>query len=202
MTARRQRPEQAIQRAIFQHLRQRSAPGVFAFHVPNGGARTAIEAAIFKGLGVVPGTPDVIAIKGGVTHALELKAPGGRLSDAQRDCHERLRAAGAIVGTATGLDEALWWLEYHSLLRGRAQRPGAADGWQRFRQELAAAPTRDAATDVFHDNAILFSGLSSAERERRYAEVEGIIAEKPTEDSPCQGRASAPASSGNHTEGN
>jgi hypothetical protein len=34
---RRNRPEQAIQRAVFAHLGARPAPGVFAFHVPNGG---------------------------------------------------------------------------------------------------------------------------------------------------------------------
>src|SRR5262245_23567538 len=49
----RQRPEAAIQRAVFQHLRMRSAPGVFAFHPANGGYRKPIEAAIMKGLGVV-----------------------------------------------------------------------------------------------------------------------------------------------------
>jgi hypothetical protein len=49
----RRRPEDAIQRAVFQHLRARAAPGVFAFHVPNGGYRKPVEAAIMKGLGAV-----------------------------------------------------------------------------------------------------------------------------------------------------
>jgi hypothetical protein len=71
-------PEPAIQRAVFDHLRQRGAPGTFAFHPPNGGWRSVIEAAILKGLGVVAGTPDVIVLKGGATYALELKAEGGR----------------------------------------------------------------------------------------------------------------------------
>jgi hypothetical protein len=35
-----------------------SSPGVFAFHVPNGGYRRPIEAKILQGLGVVPGVPD------------------------------------------------------------------------------------------------------------------------------------------------
>ena len=68
--------------------------------------------------------------------------------------------------------------------------------------ELAAAPTREAATEVFHGHDFLFLGMSSAERERRYAEVEDIIREKPAENSHCQVRVSAPASSGNHTERN
>jgi hypothetical protein len=53
----RRRQEAAIQRAVFQHLRARAAPGVFAFHVPNGGYRKPVEAAIMKGLGVVAGVP-------------------------------------------------------------------------------------------------------------------------------------------------
>jgi len=55
MSTRRQQPEAQIQRAVIQHLRLRPAAGVFAFHVPNGGARRPIEAAILKGLGVTAG---------------------------------------------------------------------------------------------------------------------------------------------------
>jgi hypothetical protein len=117
---RRQRPEAAIQRAIFQHLRQRGAPGVFAFHPATGGYRTAIEAAIFKGLGVVAGVPDVIVVKDGTTYALELKAEGGRLSETQCNTIEAMERAGAVVGVAVGIDQALAWLEERGLLRGRA----------------------------------------------------------------------------------
>ena len=121
MSLRRQRLEAAVQRAIFQHLRQRGAPGVFAFHAANGGYRTAIEAAIFKGLGVVAGTPDVIVIKDGATYALELKADGGKLSNTQRTTIEAMERAGAVVGVAVGLDPALQWLEEHGLLKGKTQ---------------------------------------------------------------------------------
>jgi hypothetical protein len=62
---RRRSPEATIQSAVFAHLRARGAPGLFAFHVPNGGYRKPIEAAILKGLGVVAGVPDVIAIHQG-----------------------------------------------------------------------------------------------------------------------------------------
>jgi hypothetical protein len=34
-----------IQRAVFEHPRVRTRPGVFAFHVPNGGTRRSTEAA-------------------------------------------------------------------------------------------------------------------------------------------------------------
>jgi hypothetical protein len=119
MSGRRSQPEAAIQRAVFQHMRLRIAPGVFAFHVPNGGFRRPIEAAILKSLGVAPGIPDIIAIKDGRTYGLELKAPGGRLTDTQRAAHEALRAAGAELATADSLDAALRQLQDWLLLRGR-----------------------------------------------------------------------------------
>jgi hypothetical protein len=40
---------------VFEHLRWRGAPNVFAFHPPNGGKRSPTEAAIFKGLGARAG---------------------------------------------------------------------------------------------------------------------------------------------------
>ena len=59
------RPEQQIQRAVFQHLTIRAAPGTYAFHSPNGGWRSRVEGAVLKGMGVKAGVPDIIAVKGG-----------------------------------------------------------------------------------------------------------------------------------------
>jgi hypothetical protein len=114
------RPEDQIQRAVFQHLRSRKAPGVFAFHVPNGGARKPIEASIMKGLGVTAGVPDVIAIRRGQAYALELKADGGKVSTQQKQALEQMEQAGAMTAVAFGLDAALRWLESNGLLIGRA----------------------------------------------------------------------------------
>jgi hypothetical protein len=117
---RRNRPEDLIQRAVFEHLALRSTPGVFAFHAANGGWRSRIEAAILKGFGVRAGVPDLIAVKDGRTYGLEVKAPGGRLSAAQRSAHAALRAAGANVVTSYSLDDAVAQLERWGLLRGKA----------------------------------------------------------------------------------
>ena len=57
---RRRRPEDVIQRAVFQHIRARGVAGLVAIHVPNGGYRRPVEAAIMKGLGVTAGAPDVL----------------------------------------------------------------------------------------------------------------------------------------------
>jgi hypothetical protein len=117
---RRHQPEAAIQRAVFQHLRARAAPGVFAFHPANGGYRKPIEAAIMKGLGVVPGVPDVFIVHNGRCFAMEIKAPGGRATDKQLECIAALRKAGAFTCVAEGLDRALKTLESWGLLKGRA----------------------------------------------------------------------------------
>jgi hypothetical protein len=118
---RRQRPEAAIQRAVFQHLRARGAPGVFAFHPANGGYRKPVEAAIMKGLGVVAGVPDIIAVHEGRCYAMELKAEGGRPTETQLAAVAAMEAAGAYCCIAEGLDRALAVLEGWGLLRGRAQ---------------------------------------------------------------------------------
>jgi hypothetical protein len=116
----RRRPEDAIQRAVFQHLRARGAPGVFAFHPANGGYRQPVEATILKGLGVKPGVPDVFAVHNGRCFALELKAEGGRATDKQLEAIAALREAGAFTAIAEGLDRAIACLEAWGLLRGRA----------------------------------------------------------------------------------
>jgi hypothetical protein len=121
MSARRQHPEQAIQAAIFQHLSWRGAPGVYVFHVPNGGLRSKSEARVFASIGVRRGVPDIIAVHQGRCYALEIKAENGRATDAQWQAIEDLRAAGAHAEVCYGLDRALAVLEGWGLLRGRVQ---------------------------------------------------------------------------------
>lgn len=114
------RPEDAIQREVFKHLKVRKAKRVFAFHVPNGGKRAPIEAAIMKGLGVTAGVPDLIAIKDGKTYGLELKAEGGRVGPKQNEVLWQMENAGAVTGIVFGLSAALKWLEDNGILVGRA----------------------------------------------------------------------------------
>jgi hypothetical protein len=113
----RRHPETADHRAVIQHIAWRGRPGVFAFHCPNGGWRSRVEGAILKAMGTVAGVPDIIIIHGGHCFGLELKAEGGRLTPAQIATHEAMRATGATVATAVGLDAALRQLEEWSLLR-------------------------------------------------------------------------------------
>jgi hypothetical protein len=81
----------------------------FIFHVPNGGARSRIEAAIFKGIGVRTGVPDLVIPIANADHGalwIELKADGRDLCAAQIEVHERLRAGAQQVCTCRSLEEA------------------------------------------------------------------------------------------------
>jgi hypothetical protein len=114
----RRRPtEVQVQRAVIKLLAWCARPGVFAFHVPLGGYRTPTEAAIFKGIGTVAGIPDVVCIFEGRVFALELKTERGRITEVQQVTHDRMRAAGAIVAAAHGVDEAIAQLSAWGLLR-------------------------------------------------------------------------------------
>lgn len=111
------RHEQEIHRAVVAHLNWRAMPGVFFFHPANGGRRSKIEGAIFKGLGVKSGVPDLIIFYKAQIFGLELKASQGRLSPSQRLCLDAMEVAGAKVSIASSLDEALVTLECWGVLR-------------------------------------------------------------------------------------
>jgi hypothetical protein len=113
------RPEQAIHVAVVKHLAIRARPGVCWWHTPNGGWRSPVEAKIFKSLGVKPGVSDLVLLHEGQFFALELKAPGGRLTESQAAFLDDVEAAGGIVACAEGLDAALCKLERWGLLRGQ-----------------------------------------------------------------------------------
>ena len=115
----RNRPEDAIQRAVAQHLNTRGVPGLVWWHTPNGGRRTRVEAAIFKAMGVRSGVSDIIAVHNNRIYALELKAKGGRASENQLAFLADIDRAGAYTALVEGLDAALATLEAWGLLKGR-----------------------------------------------------------------------------------
>ena len=114
---RRHQPEAELQRSVIEHLRWCARSDVWWAHIPNGGARTAIEGAIFKSLGVQSGAPDLLVVRAGQALFIECKAPGRKLSPSQVECHEALRRAGAMVQTADNIDQALTFLRRLGVLR-------------------------------------------------------------------------------------
>ena len=82
------------------------------FHIPNGGTRSMREGAAFKAIGVIAGIPDLMLCvpthpNNTRCHALfiEMKAQGGKLSEAQGKAHERLRNAGYEVVTVNNFSD-------------------------------------------------------------------------------------------------
>ncbi len=110
------RKERAIQREIVRAVRQM---GFRAVHVPNGGSLAGDEQARMRqGVarrmdGCVTGFPDLLLMRPGTGEVvfLEIKRPGGRLSDAQDACIAHMRNDGFRVGTASKLDDAIYWLK-------------------------------------------------------------------------------------------
>ena len=105
MTHRKQ-PEAQLQRALLEHMRWGARGDTWWTHIPNGGRRSPIEAAIFKSLGVWAGSPDLLIIRAGQPLFIELKAPGRKLSPAQGECHAALQRAGAQIATVDNIDKS------------------------------------------------------------------------------------------------
>ncbi len=112
---RRQRPEQLLQANLVRFLNIALTGETFFFAVPNGGWRSATEAAIFRGQGVKAGVSDLIIIHKGHAFGLELKSDKGELSFSQRLAHEALRQAGMRIGIARTLDEAIAFLKTNGI---------------------------------------------------------------------------------------
>jgi hypothetical protein len=51
------------------------------------------------------GSPDIFALKDGKCYGIEVKRPGGKQSEAQREFQERLTAAGGLYLLATSIDD-------------------------------------------------------------------------------------------------
>ena len=80
-------------------------PGVKAHHSMNEGRRGWRAQADVKALGVWRGFPDLVLLHQGAVLFVELKRPGGRLEQTQRQCHEDLRAQGFDVVTVYSVEE-------------------------------------------------------------------------------------------------
>ena len=86
-------------------------PGLELMHaISNGGKRDAREAARLKREGVKAGIPDIfLPVTQGIYAGLyiEMKSEKGRLSPAQRDMLQELKAQGYAVCVCRGCEEAV-----------------------------------------------------------------------------------------------
>ena len=99
--------ESQIQRNCVKWMRYQH-PDVIMFHVPNGGYRSKIEAAIMSGEGVLKGVADLFIMHpAGDFHGLfiEIKSEKGRRTDFQRIFEANAVRAGYNYAVCRSLDE-------------------------------------------------------------------------------------------------
>ena len=118
---RRQQPEAAVQRAVVAHLKLRAAKGLFWYAIPNGGWRSAAEAAIMKSTGTRAGVPDLGFVFQGRPYFLEVKPDVASLAtEHQLKAIADINEAGGFAVIGCGLDRCLKILEEWGLLKGHA----------------------------------------------------------------------------------
>lgn len=103
----RSHPEEQTQRSILRFLAMALPVDALVWHTPNQrGTRAKWEAALLKGLGVVPGIPDLLCLIDGRLYAFEIKSKSGSVTEAQRLTQGRMVAAGAKVAVVRSVEEA------------------------------------------------------------------------------------------------
>jgi hypothetical protein len=104
----RQRLEDELQKQVAGFLDWALPAGFRWLHVPNGGRRDPVVAAILKGFGVKPGAADVLILTpAGRFVWIELKSPTGQLSSEQQDWRDWCRAIGAPWFLCRSLDDVV-----------------------------------------------------------------------------------------------
>ena len=120
--------EHQEQAALMQmcRLHEKKYPGLELIHaIPNGGQRHIAVAAKLKAEGVKAGIPDIfLPVPRGNAHGLyvELKAKGGKVSDAQRDMLAALSKQGYACLVAYGWEQA--WKEIEAYMKSETVHVG------------------------------------------------------------------------------
>lgn len=102
---RRRHAEDDLQKAVFTFFKWALPRNAKAWHPPNGGKRSAREAARLAGLGVWAGCPDIHIAYNSRLYCIELKAPRGVLSPTQLQAIERLGECGVPTVTARSVED-------------------------------------------------------------------------------------------------
>src|SRR6185312_9825716 len=105
--------ENEIQKQLFAIVRKRKFPSAMVWHPPND-KRSRIKA------GFMPGIQDVHALHKSKFYAIELKVPGGRVSEEQYQVKDMTNAAGGYSFVAEGLDQAIEALVQWGIIRKEA----------------------------------------------------------------------------------
>lgn len=103
--------------------------GDYLFAIPNGGKRNAREAALMRAEGVKAGVSDLmlpLARRGWHGLWIELKAPGGSPTQAQREWAQRMDRAGYMTAVARGWHEARELIVAYLGIGARSQQQGGS----------------------------------------------------------------------------
>ena len=107
---RKAQPEAAIQRAIIARLK---LSGIVCHHSPNAGKRSVIGGKRIKADGMITGWPDLTVVgPEGLVGFLEVKAPGGKLSEAQKEIARMLTDMGHTWAVVMSQDAAVEILKH------------------------------------------------------------------------------------------
>lgn len=107
----RRAPEHSLQRAVVDYLGAAIAPpgvarnGAMWHAIDHANARDARAGAERKGRGVIAGIPDLVLIRDGRLHCIELKAQRGALSVAQKHYCDQMKAVGVPYVVVRSLDD-------------------------------------------------------------------------------------------------
>jgi len=101
----RKQLESLLQRAVHQFLSVALPAEAIHFSIPNGLMRSKQAGARAKGEALRAGIPDLCVIYRSKAFFIELKAPHGRMSPAQREMARKLIYCGAAVCMCRSVEE-------------------------------------------------------------------------------------------------
>ncbi|GEM_PF-884515 len=101
----RQSLEDELQAASNRFLSIALPADAWACHIPNGEKRAKATAGKLKAMGVKAGAPDWLIVWRGRAYFIELKAPKGQVSEAQRNTHAALRKSECRIAVCRSLTE-------------------------------------------------------------------------------------------------
>jgi hypothetical protein len=107
-----QRKERSLHRTVADFLRWSLPADAFFTTIPGGDGRATYAP------GYSSGSPDILIVYGGAPLFVELKSEKGKVAQAQRETHRRLRWSGADVLVARSAEAVeAWLLSKHIPLR-------------------------------------------------------------------------------------
>lgn len=113
--------ERQIHLGIVQMLKLMAKPDVVWMHVANERRCSPREGAFLKQMGVLPGVADFVFVTFPARVSfLEVKRPGGKLTDSQKEFRNRVEKLGCEYDIAHSTSEALTILSERGVLRAHA----------------------------------------------------------------------------------